>query len=73
MFMQNGEYTAFWYLQLFCYLTQLHFTIGQKDFVEFFGIFRDNCRIWKNTNVYLSLIAYKSVPLRNIATPREKS
>ena len=41
-----GEYTALWYLQRLCYLTQLQFTIGQNKFVEFFGVFRDNCRIW---------------------------
>ena len=46
MFMQNGEYTAFWYLQLLCYLTQLQCMIGQNEFVEFFGVFKDNCRIW---------------------------
>ena len=34
MFMQNGEYTAFWYLQLLCYLRQLQFTIVQNEFVE---------------------------------------
>ena len=44
MFMENGEYTRFWYLQLL-YLPQLQFTIGQNEFVEFFGVFRDNCRI----------------------------
>ena len=31
MFMQKGEYTAFWYLQLLCYLMQLQFMIGQKS------------------------------------------
>ena len=36
MFMQHDEYTAFWYLQLLCYLMQLQFTIGQNEFVEFF-------------------------------------
>ena len=36
MFMQNGEYTAFWYLQLLYYLTQLQFTIGQNELVEVF-------------------------------------
>ena len=46
MFMQNGEHTAFWYLQLLCYLTQLQFTIGQTEFVGFFGVSRDNYRIW---------------------------
>ena len=46
MFMQNGEYTAFWYLQLLCYLTQLQFTISQNEFVEFFGVFWDNCWFW---------------------------
>ena len=46
MFMLNGEYAAFWYLQLLCYLTQLQFTIDQKEFVEFFGVFRDNYQIW---------------------------
>ena len=46
MFMQNGEYTAFWYRQLLCYVMQLQFTIGQNEFVEIFGVFRDNCRIW---------------------------
>ena len=35
MFMQNGECTAFWYIQLLCYLMQLQFTIGQNEFVEF--------------------------------------
>ena len=35
MFLQNGEYIAFWYLQLFCYLMQLQFMIGQNKFVEF--------------------------------------
>ena len=35
VFMQNGEYTAFWYLQLLCYLKQLKFTISQNEFVEF--------------------------------------
>ena len=46
MFIQNGEYAAYWYLQLLCYLKQLQFTIGQNEFVEFFGVFRDNCHIW---------------------------
>ena len=46
MFLQNGEYTAFWYLQLLCYLMKLIFTISQNEFVEFFGVFWDNCRIW---------------------------
>ena len=35
MFMQNGEYTAFWYLQLLCYLMQLQFTINQNEFGVF--------------------------------------
>ena len=35
MFMQNVVYTAFWYPQLLCYLTQLQFTISQNGFVEF--------------------------------------
>ena len=34
-FMQNGEYTAFWYLQLLWFLTQLQFMIGQNKLVEF--------------------------------------
>ena len=42
----HGEYTAFWYLQLLCYLMQLQFTIDQNEFVEFFGVFWDNCWIW---------------------------
>ena len=46
MSMQNGKYTVFWYLQLLCYLVQLQFMIGQNEFVELFGVFRDNCRIW---------------------------
>ena len=46
MFMQNGEYTAFWYLYLLCYLTQLQFTISQNEFMEVFGVFQDNCQIW---------------------------
>ena len=36
MFMQNSEYTAFWHLQLLCYLTQLQFMFGQNN----------NCQIW---------------------------
>ena len=43
---QNGEYTAFWYLQLLCYRMQYQFMIGQNKFVEFFGVFWDNCWIW---------------------------
>ena len=39
---KNGEYTAFWYLQLLCYLTQLQFTISQNEW----SVFQDNCRIW---------------------------
>ena len=46
MFRQNGKYTAFCYLQLFCYLTQLQFKIGQNELVEFFGVFQDNCWTW---------------------------
>ena len=46
MFMQNGEYTTFWCLPLFCYPMQLQFTISQNELVEFFGVFRDNCWIW---------------------------
>ena len=49
MSMQNGEYTAFWYLQLLCYLKLLQFTIGQNEFVEFFSVFWDNSRIWVNS------------------------
>ena len=45
MFMQNGEYTVFWYLQLLCYLTQLQFMINQNEFVEFFAFFQDNCHL----------------------------
>ena len=46
MFMQNGEYAAFWYLQLLCNLMQLQFTIGQNEFVEFLGVYWHNCWIW---------------------------
>ena len=46
MFIQNSDYTTFWYLQFLYYLTQLQFTIEQNEFVEFFGVFQDNCRIW---------------------------
>ena len=46
MFMQNCEYTAFWYHHLLCYLTQLQFMIGQNEFGNFFGVFQDNCWIW---------------------------
>ena len=45
MFMQNGECTGFWYLQFLCYLIQLQFAIGKNEFVEFFGVFQDNCQI----------------------------
>ena len=45
MFIKNGAYTAFWYIQLFGYLTQLQFTIDQNGFVKFY-VFRDYCRIW---------------------------
>ena len=45
MFMQNGEYTAFWYLQLHGYLTQLQFMINQNEF-GVFRVFWGNCRIW---------------------------
>ena len=45
MFMQNGEYMAFWYLQFLCYLMQVQFMIGQNELGEFFGVFQDNCQI----------------------------
>ena len=32
MSIQNIEYTAFWYLPLLCYQTQLQFTIDQNEF-----------------------------------------
>ena len=35
MFMQNGEYTAFWYLKLLYFFIQLQFMIGQNEFVKF--------------------------------------
>ena len=38
-FMQNGEYNAFWYLQLLCYLRQLQFMIGKNKLVEGFFVF----------------------------------
>ena len=31
MFMQNAEYIAFWYVQLFCYLMQLQIMISQNE------------------------------------------
>ena len=34
-FMQNGEYTAFWYIQLLCFLLQLQFTVSQKELWSF--------------------------------------
>ena len=37
--MQNGEYTAFWYLQLLFYLMQFQFTIDQNEFVDVLGVF----------------------------------
>ena len=45
MLMQNGEYVACCYLQLLYYLMQLRFMISQNEFVEFFGVFKDNCQI----------------------------
>ena len=73
MFMQNGEYTAFWYLPLLCYLTQLQFTIGQNEFVEFFVfffcVFRDNRRIWATWTfsiIFVCTTVFKvSIPLLN--------
>ena len=35
MFMQNVEYTAFWYPQLLCYLMQLQFMISQTSLWSF--------------------------------------
>ena len=52
MFMQNGEYTAFWYLQLLCYLMQLQFTVSQNKFVEVFGVFLDNLSIQHHLCLY---------------------
>ena len=69
MFIQNGEYTAFWYLQLLCYLMQLQFMIGQNEFVEFFGVFQDNCRIlvtWASSIIGVCTTVFKvSIPLLN--------
>ena len=69
MFMQNGEYTAFWYLQLLCYLMQLQFMIGQNKFIEFFGVFWNNCRIWTTwtfSSLFVCMTAFKvSIPPLN--------
>ena len=69
MILQNGEHTAFWYLQLLCHLKQLQFTISQYEFVEFFGAFRDNCRIcvtWEFIIIFACTAAFKtSVPSLN--------
>ena len=46
IFLQNSEYSAFWYLQLLYYFTQLQLRIGQNEFVEFFWCFPGHCRIW---------------------------
>ena len=77
MFMQNGEYTAFWYLQLLCYFTQLQFTIGQNRFVEFFGVFRDNCQIWRPEHsasfVSVWLHLKSAYPLLTIVSNRAES
>ena len=69
MFMQNDEYTAFWYLQLLCYITQLQFMMGQNKFGEFLGVFWDNCRIWVNwpfSIICVCMTAFKvSIPPLN--------
>ena len=39
MFMQNDEYTAFWYLQLLCYLTQLIYDGPKRVCAGFFFCF----------------------------------
>ena len=68
-FMQNDEYTAFWYLQLLCYLTQLQFTIGQNECMECFGVFQYNCRnwmTWEFSIICACTIAFKvSIPPLN--------
>ena len=69
MFMQNSDYIAFWYLQLFCNFTQLQFTIGQNEIVEFFWVFQDNCQIWVNwafSIIFICMTVFKvSIPPLN--------
>ena len=59
---KNGEYTAFWYVQFLCYLTRLQFRISQNEFVEFFGVFHDPCRIqvtWAFSNICVGMTMFK--------------
>ena len=76
MLMQNGEYTASWYLQLLCYLMQFQFTIIQNKFVEFFRVFRDNCRIWVTwvfSIICVCMTVFKvSIPLLNCCFQRSR-
>ena len=66
MFMQNGEYAAFWYLQLLCYLTQLQFTIGQNKFVEFLVFSGTIWLTWVFSIVCVFTTAFKvSIPPLN--------
>ena len=46
IFIPNGESTAFWYLQILCFLTQLQLTIDPNEFMEFYVVFRDSFGIW---------------------------
>ena len=55
MFIQNGEYTAFWYLQLLCYLMQLQFTISQNEFVVLFLVFPGTAAEFGHSASFLSV------------------
>ena len=46
---------------ILCYLTRLQFTIGQNKFMEYFGVFRDNCWILGNLSIQHHLCLYNHI------------
>ena len=65
----HAKWWIYCFLQLLCYLTQLQFMIGQKEFVEIFGVFQYNCRIWATwvfSIIFVSMTAFQVyIPLLN--------
>ena len=61
MFMQKGKFTAFWCLQLLCYLTKLQFTIDLNEFVEFFCCFPEQLPNLDDLSVQHHLCLYNQV------------
>ena len=69
MFMQNDEYTAFWYLQILAISCNFNLWLAKANLWSLFSVFRDNCRIrvtWAFSTICVCTVEFKvSLPTLN--------